>query len=101
MQGNTKVWLGIRHVGDSSHSDDYLELTAQEAISVITRFMARNSLKTRMVFVVGRYKEDLEVQFAESRRGKNEIKENDTAFDDFYSKYLTEDMRADIEAEND
>lgn len=67
MKSNTMIWLGINHVGDSTHHGSVEQLCAADAIRKIARFIGHHSLATRMEFVIARTQQEVADRLNERR----------------------------------
>ena len=68
MKGNTKVAMGIRHVGDANHEDEISHGPMIDQIKTMARFMAANSMATRFEFVFARTELEVFQRFADKTR---------------------------------
>lgn len=60
MKNDTKIWLGIHHVGDANQVPCIGEFTARNAVLEIAHFISKNSLATRIEIKIARSREEVE-----------------------------------------
>lgn len=90
MRLTTKYWIGLRHVGDSTSEPIIEEMTMQEAVQRLGRFLLANTLTRRIEWIMARSEDEIRSRF-DAKHQQNQA----DAFDDL------ESMLADIEAESE